>query len=248
MHEDTGDTKTAGILIIGNEILSGKVRDSNSFYLASELRSLGVRLMRITIIPDETGLIGSEAVMFSKRYDYVFTAGGVGPTHDDVTMAGIAEGFGTRLIVHPELEQRFRRRYGEACNEAIMKMAVVPEGTQIISHEGMRFPVTTFRNIFILPGIPEYLREKFTVIKERFRSSSYCLRKIFVNAEESDITSLLNSVVSENPGVSFGSYPVVGNAEYKVVVTAECKSDDLLAKAVEALLKGLPDEVIVRIE
>jgi FAD synthetase len=248
MRDDNGDTKTAGIIIIGNEILSGKVHDSNSFYLASELRSLGVSLMRITVIPDEIGLIGSEAVMFSKNYDYVFTAGGVGPTHDDVTMAGIANGFGTKLIVHPVLEQRFRQRYGESCNEAIMKMAVVPEGTQIIIHEGIRFPVMTFRNIFILPGIPEYLREKFAVIRERFRSSSYCLRKFFINAEESDITSILNSAVSENPEVSFGSYPVVGNPEYKVVVTAECKSADSLGRAVEGLLRGLPEKIIVRIE
>ncbi len=248
MGDDKGKTKTSGIIIIGNEILSGKVHDSNSFYLASELRSLGVSLLRITVIPDEIGVIGSEAVRFSEAYDYVFTAGGVGPTHDDVTMAGIAAGFGTKLIVHPELERRFRQRYREACNAAIMKMAVVPEGTQIITHEGMRFPVTTFRNIFILPGIPEYLREKFTVIKERFRSSSYCLRKFFINADESDITAILNSVVSENPGVSFGSYPVLGNPEYKVVVTAECKSADLLGKAGEALLKELPGKIIVRIE
>ncbi|MEJ2696269.1 MAG: competence/damage-inducible protein A [Candidatus Sulfobium sp.] len=248
MNEDGGSTKTAGIIIIGNEILSGKVRDSNSFYLASELRSLGVKLMRITVIPDEIGIIGSEAAMFSQTYDYVFTAGGVGPTHDDVTMAGIAHGFGIKLIVHPALEQRFRRRYGDGCNEAIMKMAVVPEGTHIITHEGMRFPVMTFRNIFILPGIPEYLREKFTVIKERFRSSSYCLRKFFINADESDITAVLNSVVSENPDVSFGSYPVVGNPEYKVVVTAECKSDDLLGKAVKALEGRLPEDIVVRIE
>lgn len=248
MNEDERQTKTAGILIIGNEILSGKVRDSNSFFLASELRSLGVRVMRITVIPDEIDIIGSDALTFSRTYDYVFTAGGVGPTHDDVTMAGIAKGFGIKLVVHPGLEGRFRRRYGNACNEAIMKMAVVPEGTQIIIHEGMRFPVMAYRNIFILPGIPEYLREKFGVIKERFRSPSYCLRKFFVNSEESDITSVLNSVVSENPDVSFGSYPVLGNPEYKVVITAECKSDDLLAKAVEDLIKRIPDKTIVRIE
>lgn len=241
-------TKSAGIIVIGNEILSGRVRDSNSFYLASELRSLGVSLMRITVIPDEIETIGREAVMFSESYDYVFTAGGVGPTHDDVTMAGIARGFGVRLIVHPELEKQFRECYGDACNDAIMKMAVVPEGTQIVAREGMRFPVMTFRNIFILPGIPEYLIEKFGVIKERFRSASYCLRKFFINAEESDITSALNSVVSDNPGVSFGSYPVVGNAEYKVVVTAECKSGDLLDKAVEALRKELPEKTIVKVE
>jgi molybdenum cofactor synthesis domain-containing protein len=248
MVDDKGKTKTAGIIIIGNEILSGKVRDTNSYFLASELRSLGVSVMRISVIPDEVDVIGSEAALFSSTYDYVFTAGGVGPTHDDVTMAGIARGFGKKLIVHPELRERFRRRYGDACNEAIMKMAVVPKGTEIVKSEGMRFPAMTFKNIFILPGIPEYLEEKFAAIKERFRSPSYCLRKFFVNADESDITSVLNSVVSENPGVSFGSYPVVGNPEYKVVVTAECKSGDLLDKAVEALVRQLPETMIVRIE
>ena len=93
--------RTAGIIIIGDEILSGKVHDSNSFYLASELRKLGVSLMRISVIPDNTEVIGNEAVKFSGQYDFVFTSGGVGPTHDDVTMEGIARGFNARLIRHP---------------------------------------------------------------------------------------------------------------------------------------------------
>ena len=93
-------TRTAGIIIIGDEILSGKVQDSNSFYLASELRKLGVGLMRISVIPDNTEVIGNEAVDFSRQYDFVFTSGGVGPTHDDVTMEGLARGFAVRLIRH----------------------------------------------------------------------------------------------------------------------------------------------------
>ena len=95
------DMKTAGIIIIGNEILSAKVRDINSFYLASELRALGVDVRRISVIPDEIGSIAGEASEFSNAYDYVFTSGGVGPTHDDVTMAGIAKGFGLKRISHP---------------------------------------------------------------------------------------------------------------------------------------------------
>ena len=92
-------TKKAGILIIGNEILSGKVHDCNSYYLASELRALGVSVERIMVIPDEVDIIGSEVAAFSEKYDYVFTSGGVGPTHDDITMEGIAKGFGVKLIV-----------------------------------------------------------------------------------------------------------------------------------------------------
>jgi len=118
--------KTAGIIIIGNEILSGKVQDSNSFFLASALRAIGVSVMRISVIPDDIELIGKEAFLFSETYDYVFTSGGVGPTHDDITMEGIAKGFNAKLICHPELEERFRRRYGNAANDAIMKMAMVP--------------------------------------------------------------------------------------------------------------------------
>jgi FAD synthetase len=97
------DPKTAGIIIIGNEILSGKVHDSNSFYLSNELRALGINVRRISVIPDEIEAIGREVREFSERYDYVFTSGGVGPTHDDVTMAGVAKGFGVRLIRHPEI-------------------------------------------------------------------------------------------------------------------------------------------------
>ena len=105
-------TGTAGVIIIGNEILSGKVHDTNSFYLASELRKLGINLMRISVIPDDTEIIGKEVSEFSKQYDFVFTSGGVGPTHDDVTMEGIARGFAVRLIRHPQLEDYFRSKYG----------------------------------------------------------------------------------------------------------------------------------------
>src|SRR4030067_197205 len=122
--------KTAGIIIIGNEILSGKVHDINSYFLACELRSLGVDVRRISVIPDETETIGIEAFEFSNQYDYVFTSGGVGPTHDDVTMAGIASGFGVKLAMHPEIRNILSARYKNNLNSVIMKMAEVPEGAE----------------------------------------------------------------------------------------------------------------------
>jgi len=241
-------TRTAGVIIIGNEILSGKVHDTNSFYLASELRSLGVDLMRISVIPDDTEIIGKETSAFSGQYDFVFTSGGVGPTHDDVTMEGIARGFAVGLISHPEFEKYFRSKCGAQLNDAVLKMTEVPEGAEVIDLGNTSFPLVLFKNIFIFPGIPEYLRKKFSLIKERFRSSAFHLRRFFLDAMESDVAETLNSVVEESSEVSFGSYPVLGNPEYQILVTAESKSKDALNEAAEKFLRRIPGDIVVRVE
>jgi molybdenum cofactor synthesis domain-containing protein len=248
MERAQDNVKTAGIIIIGDEILSGKVHDSNSFFLVSELRKLGVSVMRISVIPDDVDTIGREAVAFSKEYDYVFTSGGIGPTHDDVTMKGIARGFGVKLMSNEALEGTFRTRYGDAVNEAMLKMTEVPEGAGLIEIGDKRFPVICFRNIYIFPGIPEYLREKFTSIRDRFRCAAFYLKRIFLNAEESEIAAALNAAVEESGAVAFGSYPVLDNPEYKIIVTAESRSEERLIEAVNKLVHRLPAEKIVRVE
>ncbi|MDA8079435.1 MAG: competence/damage-inducible protein A [Nitrospiraceae bacterium] len=240
--------KTAGIIIIGNEILSGKVQDSNSFFLASELRALGVNVLRITVIPDDIEVIGREAVLFSKSFDHVFTSGGVGPTHDDLTMKGLADGFGVAMMLHPSLEARFRRRYGDRLNEAILKMALVPEGTEVIDFGDNSFPLIFFRNIYVFPGIPRFLREKFLLVRERFRTVCFFLARIFVNAEESEIAALLNRTVAAYPEISFGSYPIMDNPEYRIIITAEARDKERLDAAVARLLTLLPEQIIVRVE
>ena len=240
--------KTAGIIIIGNEILSGKVQDSNSFFLASELRALGVNVLRITVIPDDIEVIGREAVLFSKSFDHVFTSGGVGPTHDDLTMKGLADGFGVAMMLHSSLEARFRRRYGDRLNEAILKMALVPEGTEVIDFGDNSFPLVFFRNIYVFPGIPRFLREKFLLVRERFRTACFFLARIFVNAEESEIAALLNRTVAAYPEISFGSYPIMDNPEYRIIITAEARDKERLDAAVARLLTLLPEQIIVRVE
>ncbi len=240
--------RSAGILIIGNEILSGKVIDSNSSFLASELRTLGVSVMRISVIPDDVEVIGKEAVEFSGAYDFVFTSGGVGPTHDDVTMEGIAKGFHVEVIKHPELVTYFRSHYGNEINPAVMKMAEVPKGAELIHAPGMRFPLVSFRNIFILPGIPQFLTKKFSAIKERFRSSAIYLRRLFLKANESDIADILNSVVRTHRDIAFGSYPILDNPEYSIIVTAEARSEDALMASVTELISRLPSAILVRAE
>jgi len=245
---DMHNTKTAAIIIIGNEILSGKVRDSNSYFLARELRELGVDVKRIIVIPDEIDIIGETALEFSNKYDYVFTSGGVGPTHDDVTMSGIAKGFGVKLSRHPEIEKLLCSRFDQAMNDAVLKMSEVPDGTEVYMSDGMRYPVIFFRNIFIFAGIPDYLREKFTIIRERFRSSTFHLNRLFLNGHESEFAEILESVVLNNKDVNFGSYPVLGRTDYRVVVTAESKSEQLLKKAMDELLDILPGSILHKVE
>ncbi len=239
---------TAGIIIIGNEILSGKVRDDNSCFLASELRSLGVHLKRISTIPDDVEIIGKEVAVFSDKYDYVFTSGGVGPTHDDVTMAGIARGFSVKLVENQDIVKILRTHFDESINSAVLKMANVPEGTEVIISEGVRFPVISFKNIFIFPGIPEYMQNKFSIISERFRSSEFHLKRLFLNIHESYFAEILNEVVAENRDVDFGSYPVVGKPDYRVMITAESKIKESLEKALDDLTGRLPEDAIIRIE
>jgi len=241
-------SRSAGILIIGNEILSGKVKDSNSSFLATELRTLGVSVMRISVIPDDVEVIGKAALEFSEAHDFVFTSGGVGPTHDDVTMEGIAKGFNVKVIPHPELVAHFHSLYGDRVNPAIMKMAEVPEGAELIHAPGMGFPLVLFRNIFILPGIPQYLIKKFSAIKERFRSPAIHLRRLFLRANESDIAEILDSVVATHRDVSFGSYPILENPEYSIIVTAESRSEDTLTRSVTELISKLPRAILVRTE
>lgn len=242
------NSKTAGIIIIGNEILTGKVKDVNSFFLVCELRNLGVDVKRISVIPDDIEIIGKEAAEFSANYDYVFTSGGVGPTHDDVTMAGIAHGFGVDLFAHDEIKSFLYSRYKEAVNGPVLKMTEVPEGSEIHCHENMRFPVVSFKNIFIFPGIPEYMRNKFSMIKEKFRSSVFYLKRLYLDCHESNIAEILSAVVSKYNNVTFGSYPVLDEPDYRIIITAETKSEESLKTALNDLIDRLPENALVRVE
>src|SRR5215470_622925 len=160
---------TAAIVVIGDEILSGKFADENAAHLIRELRELGVALRRIEVIPDEIEEIGQTVRAASERYDHVFTSGGVGPTHDDVTIEAIARAFGVGVVRHPILEGMLRAYYGSRLEERNLRMAEVPEGAEMIIADAPSWPVTSFRNIYILPGVPVIFRRKFAAIRERFR-------------------------------------------------------------------------------
>ncbi len=239
--------KTAGIILIGNEILSGKIADANAGYLCGELRALGVDVRRISVIPDEVELIGKEVSEFARSYDHVFTSGGVGPTHDDVTIEGIARGLGVAVVRHPELAARLKKLYQEQLNEARLKMAEVPEGAELLAKD-LYFPAVVIQNVYVLPGIPEIFREKFQAIKERFRDTPFLLRSIYVRIGEGVLAAHLTGMLEMFPDLQCGSYPKLSHPEYKVRVTLESQDADYLARAFADLMRRLPPDAVVKVE
>jgi molybdenum cofactor synthesis domain-containing protein len=240
--------KTAGILLIGNEILSGKVTDANAAYLCRELRKLGVEVRRITVVPDEVDLIAAEVRAFAAEYDVVFTSGGVGPTHDDVTIEGVARALGVPVIREPRLVQLLERYSKGPLNEARLKMAEVPEGAELTADGEMVFPAIVVRNIYVLPGVPEIFRQKFEALKERFREAPFHLCCVYVSIGEGTLAAHLNAVLAGHPDLLLGSYPEFSNPEYKVKVTLESKNRGYLDGAVADLLARLPGDSVVRID
>jgi molybdenum cofactor synthesis domain-containing protein len=231
--------KTAGIIVIGNEILSGKTRDENSLYLVRELRELGVDVRKISVIPDERNMISLEVRAFSMAYDYVFTTGGVGPTHDDLTMDGIAAAFGQSIARHPELEGTLRRYYPAESIDANLRMADIPAGARLVGDAGMVFPVIAIENVFIFPGVPEILRRKFHRIRELFREEPYHLREVYLRADEGQIADLLHRVLERFPELLLGSYPYLDNPAYSVKLTLESKDPGYVDGAHAMLLAEL---------
>jgi FAD synthetase len=240
--------KSAAIIVIGNEILSGKVVDSNAAFLAKELRTLGVSLQRILVIPDELDAIAEAVGAYHPLFDTLFTSGGVGPTHDDVTIAGIARGLRRRVVRHPLLEEKIREYSGDKISDARLKMAEIPEGAELVFEGSLNFPIVLVENIYVLPGIPELFRDKFLAMKNRFAVDPYFMRVIYTRAIESSIARYLNATLDAFPLLQLGSYPTLGDAEYRVRVTLESKDPKYLDRAFDHLVAQLPPEEIVRTE
>jgi molybdenum cofactor synthesis domain-containing protein len=240
--------RSAGIVVIGNEILSGKTADTNSGFLARELRRIGVDVRRIAVIPDELDDIARTVRDFHDRFELVFTSGGVGPTHDDVTIEGIALAFGRRVVREPELERKLRDFYKEKVNEARLKMSEVPEGAELIYGGTLAFPTMKIENVYILPGIPEILQSKFLSICERFAADPFHLRIVYTREGEGAIAEHLNDTLRSFPQLLLGSYPKIGDPEYVVKLTLESKDREYLEQALAHLLRLLPPGCVVKTE
>jgi molybdenum cofactor synthesis domain-containing protein len=240
--------KTAGILVIGNEILSGKVVDTNSPYLCQELHTLGVDVQRICVVPDNIDIIAHDVAMLSRSFDHVFTTGGVGPTHDDVTIEAVAQGLQRRVVVHPELEAILDQHWGDRPPAARIKMASVPEGAELLMEPSLPIPVLLVQNVYVFPGIPQLFRRKFDSVKDRFQDEPYHGRRVYLTARESDFSHLLDALMQEFPNLMLGSYPEVGNPAFRVKLTLESKDAVYLTQAYERLLALLPPDYVCQVE
>jgi molybdenum cofactor synthesis domain-containing protein len=234
---------TAGIVIIGDEILTGKFADENAAFLIGELRALGVELRRIIVIPDVIDEIAATVAEFAGRFDHVFTSGGVGPTHDDLTMAGIAQGFGTRVVREPTLENRVRAYWGAKLATPNLRLADVPEGAELVYGKDQSWPVVSYRNVYILPGVPALFRRKFLDIRERFRAEPMTVARVYIDAEEGQIAGDLDSVVAAFPAVRIGSYPRFSERDFKVLITLEAHG----AAEVEGALAMMVERIGARV-
>jgi len=239
---------TAGIIIIGNEILSGKIVDSNSDYLCRELRTLGVEVERMVTIPDVIEVIASDVKAMSQRYDFVFTSGGIGPTHDDLTIEGVAAAFGLEVVHCQSIEDRIRRATRAEPNESLLKMAQIPEGASLLDAGDRWFPLVIVENVYIFPGIPELLRRKFESARDRFRGVPFVLKKVYVKAHESDIANHLNQLLKEFPDLMLGSYPRIREEEFSVLLTLESRDAGLVQRSLDSLLERLPADAVHKVE
>ena len=239
----------AGMVVIGNEILSGKTVDTNSSFLAKELRGIGVTLRQIAVIPDELPVIADTVRGFHDRFDLVFTSGGVGPTHDDITIEGVALALDRTVIRHPQLEAKLRAYLnGRPANDAYLKMAEAPEGAELIADGGVRFPTIKVDNVYVLPGIPDIFRQKFLALKGRFVADPYHLKVLYTREYESVVAGFLNETLRAFPDLMLGSYPRNDDPEYRVKITLESKDERYVERAFRHLLTLLPRECVVKTE
>jgi molybdenum cofactor synthesis domain-containing protein len=239
---------TAAILVIGNEILSAKVQDENGPFLAAELRALGVELRRIETVPDEVPLIVDALGRCRRSARWVFTSGGIGPTHDDVTIAAIAQAFGRKVVHDERTLELLRSRFGEPLKPALRRLAEVPEGARVEFHEGFAFPVMSLENVVILPGVPSLLREGFLRIRDRFRVAPIHAKALYFSVGESTLAEHLDVTVARFPGVGIGSYPRFDAADHRVKVTFDGRDRAEVRAACEFLKARLPPEAVVREE
>jgi molybdenum cofactor synthesis domain-containing protein len=201
---------TAAILIIGDEILSGRTQDLNVKFLAERLGQLGIPVREVRVVPDVEAKIVEALNACRTEYTYVFTTGGIGPTHDDITTPCVAKAFGRKVIRHPDVEQKLRAYYGDRANEARLRMAEVPDGGGVTLIENLISVAPGYRidNVFVLAGVPSVARAMFEAIAPSLQGGPPVYsQSVDGHVREGDIAADLAAIQDAHPNVAIGSYP-----------------------------------------
>ncbi len=243
------ERRGAAAVIIGNEVLSGKVQELNGTHLIRRLRERGIALRWLTIVPDEVDPI-VEAVSHARWVArYVFTSGGIGPTHDDVTVRAVALALGRRVVRIPKLEALVRGPDQQPVTAEALRLAETPEGTELLWREGIWYPVLHCENVYLLPGVPQLFKLQLETVLATLEGSPMRLRCLYLSLGETEIAHVLDRIAISMPQVAIGSYPEFDRAAgYRVKLTVENSEIELVDAAVARLRSELPDGSILRIE
>ncbi len=209
---------TAAILVIGDEILSGRTRDANMHYLAGELTAKGIDLREARIVSDEHSAIVEAVNTLRARYDHVFTSGGIGPTHDDITADGIAAAFGLPLGIRDDAHDILARHYartGAELNEARLRMARIPEGAVLIDNPISAAPGFSLENVHVMAGVPNIFQAMVASLLPRLTGGRPLLSQTLrIERGEGSVAAPLSDLANEFKDLSFGSYPFIQNGTY----------------------------------
>jgi molybdenum cofactor synthesis domain-containing protein len=234
---------TAAILVIGDEILSGRTKDKNVGFIADRMTSLGIDLKEVRIVSDDKNAIIEAVRALSERYSVVFSTGGIGPTHDDITAESIAEAFGVTAPVDPRAAAILKQRYdrmGQELTEARLRMARIPEGAELIENAVSGAPGFTIRNVHVMAGVPSIMQSMLDALTPRLPTSVVMQSEtIEANRGETDVSAMLEAVQADFADVQIGSYPYHDGTRFTTRIVARSRDSELLAAAVGALKAGL---------
>lgn len=228
---------TAEIHVIGDELLGATYPECNSTRLLRVLRSVGVRCRRVLLLPDEPEIVAEELRRALRQCDWVFTSGGIGPTHDDRTLEAVAAALSAPLQEDPRLLAVMAQRHPEGLNAGHRKMARVPAGCELVAGGRFAFPLLRCGRVFVLPGVPRLFEDKLAIVEGLFHGHEPPTVLVSVERPETTLKTILDRLVAEHPRVKVGSYPVEDTGRSRVEVLLEAEAADDL-RAAEASLRA----------
>jgi len=231
----TTKTPTAAVILIGNEVLSGRTQDKNLVFLGRRLGELGIDVVEARVVPDIEAVIAGAVNELRARCDYVFTTGGIGPTHDDITMSSIAVAFGVPVIEDPRALELLLEYYGEdELTDPRRKMASVPRGARLVENPLSAAPGYRIGNVFVFAGIPSIMQAMFeTITPELTGGPPLKSESIVLDRRESEIAVALAAIQDAFPALSLGSYPNLNDGKVVTQVVVRGTDPDLVAAAAE---------------